>query len=90
MQVMIFISVLSFACIVLYLTHQNQTWLKTPLEKKWRILGWFLMFFSFVIALLAWPIETGIYIFLIFIMLMFSLLPFVPLLKAEVKSNDHE
>jgi hypothetical protein len=79
----LFISVLSCACIVLYLTHPNQIWLKTTLDKKWRLLGWGLTIVSFIIALMIWPIDTSIYLFLTFIMLVFGLLPFIPLLKRK-------
>jgi len=79
----VFISVLSCACIVLYLSHPNQTWLKQALNKKWRSLGWGLMLASVILAVMIWPVETSIYLILTFIMLILGLLPFIPLLKNK-------
>ncbi|PCJ31612.1 MAG: hypothetical protein COA90_05485 [Gammaproteobacteria bacterium] len=81
----LFIVMLITASTILYCSHTNQALLAKPLSAHWQKLGWLLSLITFVLGLNLWATNTSIFIYLACAMLIFGLLPFLPLLIKKEK-----
>ena len=71
-------------CVLLYLTHANQTVLKQAVAKKYRCVGWigFVLAFFFLLAIL--PKLVAVLMWLLMPLVLWSVLPFIPLLHGAL------
>ena len=82
---MIFLYLMSHlgGCAVLYLTHRHQGWLARPLGTLWRIPGVLALLLALGLALRLYAAPAALFLWSVFAMLAFSLLPFATLLLTE-------
>lgn len=68
---------------LLYLSHRHQGWLARPLSAPWARFGALLLLASLLAGCTLYPLNTTICAFLVGLMLVWGLLPFVPLLRKK-------
>ena len=71
-------------CVLLYLTHPNQTVLKQAVAKKYRWVGWFAFILALVLLLAVLPKLVAVLMWLLMPLVLWSALPFLPLLHGAL------
>ena len=71
-------------CVLLYLTHPNQTVLKQTVAKKYRWVGWIGFVLALVLLLLVLPKLVAVLMWLLMPLVLWSVLPFIPLLHGAL------
>ncbi|HRB57037.1 MAG TPA: hypothetical protein PLR05_03590 [Acinetobacter johnsonii] len=71
-------------CVLLYLTHPNQTVLKQAVAKKYRWVGWFAFILALVLLLAVLPKLVAVLMWLLMPLVLWSVLPFLPLLHGAL------
>ena len=74
-------------CVLLYLTHPNQTFLKQTVAKKYRWVGWIGFVLALVLLLAVLPKLVAVLMWLLMPLVLWSALPFLPLLHGAL-TND--
>ena len=71
-------------CVLLYLTHPNQTVLKQTVAKKYRWVGWIGFVLALVLLLAVLPKLVAVLMWLLMPLVLWSALPFLPLLHGAL------
>lgn len=83
MLILLLTGLLAGATLV-YLCHHHQGWLAKPLAVYWGWCGALLLLTTLLIGCALYPVNTVIFAWLVGLMLVWGLLPFVPLLIASL------
>lgn len=71
-------------CVLLYLTHPNQTVLKQTVAKKYRWVGWIGFILALVLLQAVLPKLVAVLMWLLMPLVLWSVLPFIPLLHGAL------
>jgi len=71
-------------CVLLYLTHPNQTVLKQTVAKKYRWIGLVCLVLALLLLLTVLPKLVAVLMWLLIPLVLWSVLPFIPLLHGAL------
>ena len=71
-------------CVLLYLTHPNQTVLKQTVAKKYRWIGLVCLVLALLLLLTVLPKLVAVLMWLLIPLVLWSALPFIPLLHGAL------
>lgn len=83
-MMLLFLLLTLAGCILFYLTHPHQNWLKTSLKPApWRLIAAAAVLGGLLAAVSYLPVNAALFAWLVIMMLVIGLLPFAPLLKSN-------
>ncbi len=79
---------LTLGCCLLYLSNKNQGWLAEAMSSRpWRIMGWIFIFSALIGWLKVLNTSTALFTWMVSLMLIFGVLPFISLLLNRTKQG---
>lgn len=81
---MVAILICLIGCLTLYCSHHHQTLLKQHLSKSYRVIGVFMLIISLILLLFSVPKLVALYMWLMTMLVVWSLVPFIRLFKKNI------